>query len=312
MRSVSLPVSLSESDRLFVEQCFVGKQAATRRAYGRDLARFAVWFCPDVPPEIPTNMRVQYAAAHFLRHEAPQAHGIGWNYRGALMEAGLGPATINRRLSAVRALCRRARQTGRISWLLDVPGLEPPPARVYTVGPDDVARLIEVLLAAPPHAEPQKIRDACAVRLSWDLALQRSELLAIDLEDVNLIEGTIRIRKKGKTEKKTLTLPRLSIAAIGRWLDEREALGTAGEPALFVHFGPGAYLRLSGRGWCATLVRRTKRILGRAVTPHVLRHAAIRCAPERTGSNVARVAGSEHEDIRTTIPYDDMRRNDPG
>lgn len=300
MRSMSLPIAVSAEDRAWLGEVFAGLTDSTRSTYAQDLARFALWYLPETT--------VRDACTRYLNSGSPAAHAVAWAYREHMMAAELGPATINRRLSALRALAKRFRQTGLSDWTLDVPGLQPPPAKLHGMTPAHVAALLEALTRPEPHTCPPKTRDACAIRLSWDLGLRRDELIGIDVSDVDLGEGTIKIRRKGATGKSVEVLPPESAKAIARWLDCRQLAGIR-SVAMFVQFGyVGARERISLRGWTSTFARRCKAILGREFSPHAIRHASITCALEMTNGDVARVAKfARHLDVRTTIRYDEKR-----
>lgn len=306
MRELSQPIDLSDDDRNYLEAALPGVLAVTRSAYGRDLGRFSLFF------DAGAGGRLQ-VLDRFLLLDAPAAHAIAWNYREDMLRACLGPATINRRLSALRAFCRRARQTGRIVWMLDVPGLDAAPARLYLIPPGDVAHLIAQLSTGPAALEPRRARDACAIRLTWDLGFRSAELLSIDTGDVDLSQGLVHVRRKGKTGKRAIQLPERSQNALARWLAARRDAGPLQTPALFVQYETHPKVgRLSSRGFYKMVRTRTRQILGKEYNPHALRHAAITFALEVTNGNVARVATgfAEHADPRTTMRYDDMRLSD--
>lgn len=305
MRELSPTVGLTDDDRDYIEAALPGLYAPTRATYARDLSRFSSF----VEPSEGGRLRALDA---FLALDAPTAHAVTWNYREQMMRGELGPATINRRLQAVRSFCKRAQQVGRIVWSLEVPGLDAPPAKFYLVTPADIAHLIGELSSGPEAFEPRRARDACAIRLTWDLALRRSELLLLDVADVDLGQGLLYVRKKGATDKRAVQLPERSHNALVRWLTARSDAGPLG-PALFVQLETHPVGgRLSERGYYAMVVRRTQAILGKELNPHALRHAAITFALEATNGNVARVGTSfaGHADLRTTMRYDDLRRGD--
>lgn len=315
MRELSSSVELTDEDRDYVEAALAGMYAKTRTAYARDLVRFSLFFDPDGCGRL-------RALDRFLELEAPTAHAVVWNYREQMARAELGPSTINRRLSALRAFCTRAQQTGRIVWTLNVPGIDPPPARFYDVSPDDVAQVIHELSQGPASFEPARARDACAIRLTWDLGLRRAELIAIDVGDVDLSRALVYVKKKGASDKRAIQLPEHSQNALARWIAVRAGADGLTTPALFIELktfldvqGQERIVtrgRLSERGFYGIVARRTRQILGRPLNPHALRHGSITCALETTNGNVARVATgfANHADIRTTIRYDNMRRAD--
>src|SRR5262245_52123296 len=90
-----------------------GRSPQTLRAYRQDLDDFAAFL--GVPAA---------DAAHRLLAGGPgHANGLGLAYRAQLLGRGLAPATVNRRLAALRSLVRLARTLGTTNWSLDVPGV---------------------------------------------------------------------------------------------------------------------------------------------------------------------------------------------
>jgi integrase/recombinase XerC len=65
------------------------------------------------------------------------------------------------------------------------------------------------------------------LRLLYDLGLRRSEVVGLDVDDVDLDAGTVAVLGKGRTQKTFLTLPSSTKEAIRQWL---EARGTEPEP----------------------------------------------------------------------------------
>src|SRR5262249_57201015 len=45
-------------------------------------------------------------------------------YRGAMLDAGLAPATVNRRLSALRSIVQLGRTFGMVTWSLEIDGVK--------------------------------------------------------------------------------------------------------------------------------------------------------------------------------------------
>src|SRR5207247_8623312 len=75
-------------------------------------------------------------------------------------------------------------------------------------------------------------RDRAMLRLLHDLGLRRSEVVGLDLADVDIEGGFVWILGKGRTQKEHLTLPEPTKAALGTWIEKRGA-----EPGpLFLNF----------------------------------------------------------------------------
>ncbi|HVT38747.1 MAG TPA: hypothetical protein VHE78_06875 [Gemmatimonadaceae bacterium] len=116
----ALPAPVAFDARALLDMWFAGKDAKTVRAYRGDLESFARW----------AGAGSMGAALEFLLAlPAPVANGAGLRYRGALIDAGLASATINRRLAALRSAVSLARLVGRVTWALEVPSVEAVPYR---------------------------------------------------------------------------------------------------------------------------------------------------------------------------------------
>jgi len=246
------------------------------------------------------------AAAHLLESGQGGANAAVLAYRAHLLERGLAPATVNRRLAALRSLLKLARTLGLVPWTLDVPAVR---AECYrdTRGPgvDGVRRLLGALA---DRQDAKGLRDRVIVRLLYDLALRRAEVVRLDVEDVDLAAGTVAVLGKGRREKLVRTLPDATRAALAAWL----AIRSTAPGALLVNFDRAR--KCAGCGLSSTSVYRIVRALGAgvglAVRPHGLRHAAITAALELTGGDVRKVQRfSRHSDVRVLQRYDDNRED---
>lgn len=278
-----------------------GRNPRTLRAYDRDLTDFARYLGQ-------ANARAAVELLLTLPHGRANAVALG--YRAHLVGRGLKAATIGRRLAALRSFVKLARTIGRIVWTLDV---ESPKAKPYrdTTGPGDAgwsAMLAEAKAAAEGGIVKAR-RDLAIVRLLHDVALRRGELVALDLADVDLTDGTIAIIGKGETDAVRLTLPEPTRRVLADWIQSR---GIEAGP-LFVRLDRAARepTRLTGTAVFLIVRDLGRRVgLSRPTRPHALRHQAITKALEVTGGNVPdAMRFSRHADPRTLMIYND-RRND--
>lgn len=270
-----------------------GRTEATQRAYRGDLARFATWAGAATPAAGLTG---------FLALDPGEAHRVAITYRAAMAEH-LAPATIARRLAALRSVVRLARQVGAITWSLDVAAPKVTPYR-DTRGPGIAA--VVSMLTALDGATPAGARDRALIRMMVTTGLRRGEVVALDLADLDADRGAVMVTGKGQTSAAPITLPAGVLATLTVWIEHR---GTDAGP-LFIaldhaHHGH----RLTGRS-VANLTTRAAKAAGvtGTVRPHGLRHTAITAALDTSGGNVRAAARfSRHAKLDTLTTYDDNR-----
>ena len=264
----------------------------TRRAYIRDLIDFSKFM--EAEPD---------QALRTLMENGPgEANATALEYKAELLNRGLKPSTVNRRLYSLRSSIKLARMSGFITWGLEVSGVKSKPYR-DTTGPGREGYL--KLLEAADSSRPREIRDRAIIHLLYDRALRRGEVVQMDREDVDLTAGTISITGKGQREPETLKIPDETVNALRDWIKVR---GKKPGP-LFINFdragkGDG---RLTADGIYKMILYRARQA-GIKARPHGLRHTAITRALELTGGNLPAVQDfSRHAKTETLRIYDDNR-----
>jgi len=230
----------------------------TRRAYGADLRHFQ-GSVPDLRPEDvgPREVRRFLAGLHARRH----------------------PATLGRKLSSLRAFFGWLVREGRLSAdpTLGLSAPRAPRALARPLPVDDCFALADARPApADGDADDARARrDRALVELLYGAGLRVGEVEALDVRDVDLRRGDVRVRGKGGKER-VVPLPRQAREALSAWLDPRRGPGVLGEP-LFVALRRrrgGTPRRLGARD-----IRRMLRARALAagiadrVHPHRLRHS---------------------------------------
>jgi integrase/recombinase XerC len=204
-------------------------------------------------------------------------------FLGELHALGQTRASSARKLAAVRTFLRYLRREGIIE---DDPGaLVATPKRDIRMPAHLSEQEIVALLAAAPDTTPLGRRDRAILELFYASGLRLSELVGLDLDDVNLSGRMSRVRGKGGKER-LVPFNTSAAKAIRAYLNDREALVRAGQEgraatlsrqanrqrhALFVNYRGG---RLTVRS-VDRLVRRyvaaTSARMG--ISPHALRHS---------------------------------------
>lgn len=272
------------------------KKEKTLRAYRQDLQSFC---------EFANVGSFEEAASMLMSQGHGKANLLGIKYKDYLQQTGLSPATINRRLSALRSLVSLAQTIGLVDWEMQVPNCKSQAFRdTRGVGLNGFRRILD--LAKAQRNERKAARDTCILRLLFDLALRRSEVASLDYEDVDLQSKRLMLMGKGKLEKSPLTLPQPTMNAIEEWLKYRgDAPG-----ALFYskkRSGNSIPMRFTDNGLYRMVCKLGEQAGIRAL-PHGLRHSSITEILTITGGNL-RVAQkfARHQNPNTTILYDDNR-----
>jgi integrase/recombinase XerC len=239
----------------------------TVQAYGRDLSQFLASLAAE------RGCTPEALAPGDLRLDAIRA------FLAALYEERQSRASVARKLSSIRAFTRFLRREG---WLEHDPAaLTVSPRKEQKVPAHLSIDEMSVLLEAPDASTPLGRRDRAILELFYASGLRLSELVGLDLDDLNLGRRIVRVLGKGRKERQVpLNVP--AARALKTWLQDRlklrtgvsaaEARGAAArrEP-IFVN-ARGA--RLSGRS-VERLVARYVNASGTrlGISPHALRHS---------------------------------------
>lgn len=288
--------------------------------YGRDVQQFVSWWQPDVG---------EAAAA-----AAAAGGGVDWQWQGPalpwaqvnvrvlrgwlgdLQQHGYAKRSIGRKLATVRSLLR---------FLVREGVLEESPGRLVRT-PKQEKRLpnfldesaVETLLGLPDVTTPLGQRDRAMFELLYGSGLRVSELVGLNVTDIDYSDGDVRVRGKGAKERQ-VPVGTFALAALDRYLRH-------GRPALLRAGGvveSGAGGRGSGRGngeqplfvnrlgtrLTARSVARTVKkyveqaALARGCTPHTFRHSFATHLLEHGADlrSVQELLG--HESVATTQIY---------
>lgn len=190
----------------------------------------------------------------------------------AMREAGLLPATLRRRLAALRGLCDYMRQ--RPAWAdgSQVGAVRVPRAHAATAPSappvDGVCRMLDGL--ARQSTDRAAVRDSAILELLYGSGCRLGELHRLDLGDVDLAGRVASLHGKGG-KPRVVPFGGPCERALRRWLLAREAPPGAGP--LFVQ-ADGSGRRMGRRQIQAVVERRMRAAgMGHHAHPHALRHA---------------------------------------
>jgi integrase/recombinase XerD len=210
---------------------------STRRAYGVDVRQFAEWLSAGRVRLDDVDVRVFADYATHLGRLRPK----------------LAPATIARKLAAVRALIRFALGPER------VPEASFAPRRARHLPEAPRAGEIDAELAGLERDGPLGLRDRALAELVYSAGLRSREAVDLDLGDVDFEQELVHIRGKGGKER-AVPLGEEAGHWLSRYLREaRPQLARGAENALFIS--------ARGRRLDTSTLRRL------LPHPHRLRHA---------------------------------------
>ncbi|MEK7710244.1 MAG: site-specific tyrosine recombinase XerD, partial [candidate division NC10 bacterium] len=259
-----------------------GASPNTLSAYRRDLSGFLAFLRRR-------GTRIERAGADHVAR-----------YLLTLRQAGLGPRSVARHLSAVRGLYRFLVREGRLGRdpTEHLEGPRPPRRLPRTLSPKEAAALVE----SPALNDRAGLRDRALLELLYATGMRASECLALRIEDLNLAAGYVIPTGKGDRQR----LVPVGAQAL-HWV--RAYLKTA-RPALVKRADPGTLFvnragrRLSRQGLWGIIKKAARRAGVRtAVSPHTLRHSFASHLLERGADLRSIQAMLGHADISTTQIY---------
>jgi len=276
----------------------------TRRAYEKDLRYFFLAAYGQKPTET--------VIAQFLQLNRFEAIAIVLRYKSDLITQGLKEATINRRLSALKSLVNFAAKLGKCNWNLDDVQTETVQTYRDTTGikPDG----IRTMLLGINRDTPKGKRDFAILRLLWDNALRRNEVVSANIGDFDYEGRSLQILGKGRGSQKSLiSLSTGTTNAIQDWLSQLKTKNS--DRPLFHSLDPvNQGHRLTGTAIYQIVDQLAKKSgISKKMSPHRIRHSAITAALDATNGNVRKVQKlSRHKKLDTLMLYDDNRTNMQG
>ena len=225
--------------------------------------------------------------SHDLRRQAMRLHG-----------QGLSPRSVARTLSAWRSYYRWLARRGLLvaDPCAGLRAPKRPRLLPKALGVEQAAALLDF-----KADDALGLRDSAMFELFYSSGLRLAELAALDRHGgLDLATGEVTVTgKRGKT--RTVPLGAKAASAIAVWLDQRPALASSGEAALFVS---RRGTRLTPRAIELRLARRARESgLGLHVHPHMLRHSFASHVLQSSGDLRAVQEMLGHASIATTQIY---------
>ncbi|MBS4023093.1 MAG: site-specific tyrosine recombinase XerD [Dethiobacter sp.] len=230
--------------------------------------------------------------------ESTRDHVKGYLF--SLQKTGKAKATLSRNLASIRSLYQFLFQEKLICDNpcidLESPKLDKKLPRVLSTSE------IGVLLEQPDGLQVSGIRDRAMLEVIYATGIRVSELMSLDIDDINTEAGFIRCTGKGSKER-IIPLGSMAVRNVENYLaDSRPKLVRHnGESALFVNQHGK---RLTRQGFWKILKKYGREAgINKAITPHTLRHSFATHLLENGADlrSVQEMLG--HADISTTQIY---------
>ncbi len=253
-----------------------GPWRAALDTFEQDLRRRAVAEKTRTAYAIDTSELARWAQARELEPATIDVRALR-RYAASLTERGRAPATVARKLAALRSFFRAQVEAGaRAENPADLLGS---PKRANRLPRVLKAAEVAALLDRIPQTTPLELRDRALFELAYSSGLRAEELVTLDLASLDFDAETVRVEGKGG---RTRIVPagEHAMRAMERYL-------ARGRPALEVHRGgpseTALLLSKSGRRLGTSDVRRRLRTWARQAAtqapaladahPHALRHS---------------------------------------
>ena len=191
------------------------------------------------------------------------------SYVKYLRARGKSEATVVRSVASLKSF---------YSYLVACQVLSVNPAKGYT--PSKIERKlpqiltskeVDLFLEQPDGSDAKGCRDKAMLELLYATGIRVSELIALDVQDVNLAVGFIRCESHGK--ERMIPLYKAAIRALAAYINEvrPQLLERPEELALFVNLSGE---RMSRQGfWKIVKYYQEKAGIDKDITPHTLRHS---------------------------------------
>jgi site-specific recombinase XerD len=268
---------------------------ATLRGYRYDLRHFLAW-----------HQSVQDRA--FTIEGLAEYELIA--YRQHMVATGRRPATVNRRLDALRRLCRWAHGTGALAAdaARDVRPMRTTRNR-QPIGLTDI-EVHALLRAAGASSHGLAMRNYAIVQLMVQAGLRVGEVATLRVADISMSDrsGSVRIRHGKGLKAREIPLNATVRRALKQYLEERQA--PSKDTALFVSSRDTAMPIRTIQAVISGLARRA-RLKRTAVSAHTLRHTfALGYLRDNPGKLVELGSLLGHDSLDTTAIYTRPSRDD--
>ena len=220
-------------------------------------------------------------------------------YFSYLQEIGKKTSTISRNIASIRSfyqfLLRNKKVKKNPTEKIQSPKVEKKAPTVLS------SEEIELLLEQPKNVDLKGIRDKAMLEFAYATGMRVSEIISLDIDDVNLKEGVVLCKTRAK--QRNIPLGSLSLKALRDYIEHSRPILIKDEniKALFVNTNGK---RLTRQGfWKIVKYYKEQAHITKDITPHVLRHSFATHLLQNGADLKSKQTMLGHSDISSTQVY---------
>ena len=228
------------------------------------------------------------------------------DYIKELQENGKKPSSISRCIASIRSFYQFVLKRKKIkvdpTANIQSPKIEKRVPSVLT------SKEVELLLNQPKDVDLKGTRDKAMLEFAYATGMRVTEIISLNIEDVNLEEGYVACKTGNK--QRNIPLGTMSLNALKEYIEEARnvLIKNEDEKALFVNINGG---RLTRQGfWKIIKYYKEQAHITKDITPHVLRHSFATHLLQNGADLKAIQTMLGHSDISSTQIY--MQFQDEG
>ena len=228
------------------------------------------------------------------------------DYIKEMQEDGKKASSISRCIASIRSFYQFVLRNKKIK--------EDPPAHIQSPQIEKrvpsvlTSKEVELLLNQPKDVDLKGTRDKAMLEFAYATGMRVTEIISLNIEDVNLEEGYVTCKNGNK--QRNIPLGKMSLKALKEYIEEARSIliKSEEEKALFVNINGG---RLTRQGfWKIIKYYKEQAHITKDITPHVLRHSFATHLLQNGADLKAIQTMLGHSDISSTQVY--MQFQDEG
>jgi integrase/recombinase XerD len=226
-------------------------------------------------------------------------------YMGWMQSRGKSPSSVTRFLASVKSF---------YNYLLSIGAIKSSPAKGVTAAKAErkypeilTNREVELFLEQPQCVDAKGFRDHAMLELLYATGIRVSELISLNVDDLNLAAGLVRCRSKGR--ERLIPMYHTAVKALQDYVRNirPQIIADGREEALFVNMNGE---RMSRQGfWKIIKYYQEKAGIQKDITPHTLRHSFAVHLLENGADLRAIQEMMGHADISSTQIYTHVIKN---